>query len=128
MTTKEYKLSSGRYIKHSESLLEAIADTGAHIDQNAADEANVLLDEIMDQPYGILVNLTHDFSYDFDASLNIGSSTYEKKVAILTVRPTSHIAMASVIDAQRQNFPEKKLEFFINRTEALHWLNELPTN
>ncbi|MCW8825592.1 MAG: hypothetical protein OQK78_04115, partial [Gammaproteobacteria bacterium] len=114
----EYELAFGKYIKHSESLLEAIAYEGVDVDESAADESNRLIEKIMTQPYGVLVNLTHNFSFDFKGATSIGASPLEKRVAILTFRPTSKLAMTTVIQSQQKSFPDKELRFFDDREEA----------
>ncbi|MCW8826180.1 MAG: hypothetical protein OQK78_07125, partial [Gammaproteobacteria bacterium] len=124
----EFDLGFVKAIKHSESLLEAIFHEGVEVDESVAAEANAFCDKIMTQPYGVLVNLANDFSVDFTGSLNIGNSPLEKRVAILTFRPASKIAMTTVIQSQKKSFPDKELRFFDDREEALSWLEELPSD
>ncbi|NOR51616.1 MAG: hypothetical protein GQ470_03255 [Gammaproteobacteria bacterium] len=124
----EYNLPFGKVIIHSESLLEVIPKEGVDIDKSDAEEANIFLEKVMTQPYGVLVNLTNDFSLDFAGSLIIGNPSNEIKAAFLTVRPTSEMAMTTVIQAQKISFPDKEIRFFDVREEALKWLAELPNS
>jgi len=75
-----------------------------------------------------LVNLTNDFSLDFDGSLTIGNPLNEKKAAFLTSRPASEMAMTTVIQAQKMSFPDKEILFFDDREKALKWLSEISKN
>lgn len=121
----EYELPFGKVIIHSKYLIEAIPNEGADIDQSAADKANAFLEKAMTQSYGVLANLTNDFSFDFEGSLKLGNSPNEKRVAFLTTRPASERAMTTVIQAQKKSFPDKEMRFFNDREEALKWLGEL---
>jgi len=120
-----YEVSFGKIIKHSESVIEVLFIEGIDVDEDHANEANELLEGIMTKPYGVLVNVANDYSFKFEGALNIGNLTLEKKVAILTYSKKSEKAMHSVESMQSMSFPNKQVQFFNDREEALQWLDKI---
>ncbi len=59
-----YEVSFGKIIKHSESVIEVLLIEGIDVDEDHANEANELLEGIMTKPYGVLVNVANDYSFD----------------------------------------------------------------
>ncbi|MDB2426094.1 hypothetical protein N9W41_00960 [bacterium] len=123
MEKQDFKF--GQLIKHSETLLEAVVDNGVMIGPEEVRECNRFIHDKFKQPYSVLVNNINDYSVEFDAMMIAGSSPYEKKIGILTYRPSTRMALESAVDVQNMLYPEKKISFFHHRDEAIEWLNDL---
>ena len=93
-------LSFCKFIKHNESLLEAILDNSVGFEVDHANEVNNILKSMFTVPYGILV----------DAGVKIGNSELERRVALLIHRKSTEAAARCVIHMQEARFPEKELK------------------
>ena len=105
--------------------MEAIAKPGAYVGPDDMNEYNQFIQENFCGPYAILVNAINDYGIDFESLLVAGNSPLEKKVAILTYRPSTEKSLNSVKDAQNMNFPDKQIHFFYQRDEAIEWLTDI---
>ena len=75
----EHELSFCKFIKHSESLLEAVISEPVDIEERHADEVNALMDELFTSEYGVLVDSKCTFSISFRAASKIGNSKLQKR-------------------------------------------------
>ena len=118
-------LSFCKFIKHNESLLEAILDNSVDFGVDHANEVNNILKSMSTVPYGILVDVRNDFTFNFDAGVKIGNLEFEKRVAFLIHRKSAETAARCVIHMQKASFPEKELKIFYDRDLAIKWLEEI---
>ena len=68
---EQYTLSFCKFIKHNESLLEAILNNSVDFGVDHANEVNNILKSMSTVPYGILVDVRNDFTFNFDAGVKI---------------------------------------------------------
>ena len=121
----EYNFSFGKFIKHSESLVEVIIYEGVDLDQSHADEINSFFQREMSQHFGVLSNMVNNHSYKFNGALKVGNSPLQKKAALLVYSKVAEKNMELVKGIQKISHPGKEIRIFTKRKEALAWLKEI---
>jgi hypothetical protein len=81
-------------------LLEAILDKSVDLEVDHASEVNNILKTMFTVPYGILVDIRNDFTFNFEAGVTIGNSELEKRVVLLIHRKSTETAARCVIHMQ----------------------------
>ena len=122
---EQCNLSFCKFFKHSESLLEAILDKSVDLGVDHANEVNNTLKTMFTVPYGVLVDIRNDFTFDFEGGVEIGNSALEKRVALLIHRKKTETAARCLIHMQKASFPEKELKIFYDRELAIKWLEKI---
>jgi len=119
----ESKLSFGYVAKHSENFIELTIYEETEVKQEHAIEINSLFSEIMTKPFVVLANVSHQCFFEFKAAFKIGNSHLQKKTAILAYGSHLEESLKTVKGIQKISNPNKLVQVFNNREEALQWLN-----
>lgn len=118
----KYSLSFCEIEQLSENIFEVTINEGAMIDEACAEEARIFWHQLRSEPYGLLVNNKHRFSYSFMGSQKIGEHSLERKTAILVDDPASKEQATTVMKLKKMYGNVENKKIFQQRAEAIQWL------
>ncbi|MFO7604320.1 MAG: hypothetical protein R6X06_10975 [Gammaproteobacteria bacterium] len=102
------------------NINELIVHQGVEIDDAMVHQYHAYLNRQYPQPFGLLINKKHDYSYTFEAQQDLGTLANIRAIAILVHRRSSAIAAQSLQNIKRESAWNAKI--FHDYTDALAWL------
>ncbi|MBU1168519.1 MAG: hypothetical protein KKD44_03045 [Proteobacteria bacterium] len=121
----KYTLSFCEIEQLSDTMFEVTINDGAVIDEICAEEASAFWNNLRTEPYVLLVNNKHRFTYSFMGSQKIGEYPLERKTAVLVGDHISSHQVETVLELKKMAGNSENRKVFTNRDEAIKWL-EIP--
>ncbi|SHH23013.1 hypothetical protein [Ferrimonas marina] len=119
---RQFRLSFCNILQWSDFRFELLVDEGLEISAEQCREVNAFWPALREQPYVLLVNCEQPFSYSFEASMEIGDPALQERVAIYTPNAASRFAHDSAVALNLMRYPDKKVQLFDRKVDALDWL------
>ncbi len=105
-----------------DSIFEVFVKGGITVDAKCAQEELEFWTKHRNEPFGILLNCTTSFAYDFEGASQIGKSPFQKKIAVVTYTNLQYASNSMAIQVSQIQMPEKVARVFHTRNDALAWL------
>lgn len=118
---KTVELSFGRMHVHEKDLGELIINDGVEVSTAMTTELTNTLHRHLEQPFRLLVDKRHNYSFTFSAQLALKHIYQQCAVAVLVYSRASGLAVrtaANVADVDTGDY-----SIFTCRETALNWLN-----
>lgn len=123
----KYFLSFGCINVLSESIAEVLVDEGTIMTLEMCEEYDDFLLDHFTQPFALLINKIHNYSYTYEAKLHIASLQLLKAMAIVTYNKDGALQTQNLVKHREQDGWNLK-EFSglqMGRQKALVWLEEV---
>ena len=114
------KLSFGEIIILKPNLAEVIIDSDVVIDLEMVDEFHELLLTNLEQPFNLLINKVHQYSYTFEAQHQIGTLEQINLMAVVAYNSVTESSTACLLLIPRA-IPWN-MQVFKDLKSALNWL------
>ncbi|TRX57816.1 hypothetical protein [Thalassomonas sp. M1454] len=121
-----YELSFGYINILADNIAEVIVDQGTMMTLEMCEEYDEFLIEYFTEPFAILVNKLHNYSYTFEAKLHIASLENLVAIAVVTYNKEG-VAKTKDVVQTRANDGWNLKEFSglqMGREKALKWLEK----
>ncbi len=119
---KIHKLPFAKLIKLNDSMMEVIVNEGVEMDIRMVNQYHRWLLENLESPFGILVNKINQYTYTFEAQINLADLPEIKAMAVVSYSNISEQATKTLKKIPRKT--EWNLQIFDNREDALSWLEK----
>ena len=122
----KYTLSFGDIIILSDHLAEVIVDEGIVMTLEMCEEYDAFLLDHFPQPFALLINKIHNYSYTYEAKLHIASLENLKAFAFLTYNQNGLTETKNLVK-QRKADDWNMREFCgldMGRDKAMKWLKK----
>ncbi|NQZ52341.1 MAG: hypothetical protein HRT95_19865 [Moritella sp.] len=113
-------MSFGEIIILKPNLAEVIIDSDVVIDLEMVDEFHELLLTNLEQPFNLLINKVHQYSYTFEAQHQIGTLEQINLMAVVAYNSVTESSTACLLLIPRA-IPWN-MQVFKDRKSALNWL------
>ncbi|OUS23178.1 hypothetical protein A9Q98_16085 [Thalassotalea sp. 42_200_T64] len=126
----KYYLSFGGINIIGESIAEVIIEKGVVMTLEMCEEYDAFLLDHFLQPFGLLVNKLHNYSYTYEAKLHVASLENVKAIAVITYNQEAKKEIENIVKHRVQdNLNVKEFSGLqLGRDEGIKWLeNELAT-
>ena len=114
------KLSFGKIIILKPNLAEVIIDSDVVIDLKMVGEYHEVLLANLEQPFNLLINKVHQYSYTFEAQHQIGTLEQINSMAVVAYNSVTESSTACLFLIPR-DIPWN-IKLFKDRKSALAWL------
>jgi len=116
-----HRLSFGKVIIIHSQVAEVIVDEGVDININMVDEIHNYLLSIFAGTFSLLINKSNAYSTQLDALMKFGTLAVIDKIAIFA--PNKLAQLSADFSATIPSSATLNIQVFINREDALLWLN-----
>ncbi len=123
----KHQLSFCEIKQLSDNIFEAIPREDIVINKKCIDEYLILVDELRDEPFGLLINCKYPHSRSFKGSRDIGKHPLEQKTAIFYSNGDYGTAIRLNVTRQIKQMTGHSWnhKVFSDRDEAIRWLSDI---
>ncbi len=118
---KTYDLSFGTVTVLRPDLAEVIVNEGVEMDRDMVDEYHMFVSEFLAESCGILINKKHQYTYTFEAQLEIANLEKIKAMAVVVYSDATRIATEALMKLPTHS--QWNLKIFPDREAGLAWLD-----
>ena len=118
MTT--HILSFGKIILLQSDIAEVIVNDGVEMNLETIEEYHEFLLNKMKQPFSLLINKLHAYSYTFEAQQQLATLSQIHAMAVVSYRKTTETSTSNLIAVPREI--QWRIQMFKKRDTALIWL------
>lgn len=118
-----YQLSFAKIIIIQPDIAEVIVNQGIEMNMTMVNEYHQFLLDHLQAPFCLLINKINDYTYDFEAQMNLANLEEINAMAVVSYSRTTEVSTNALA---KQTFRESdwNLRIFTEREDALNWLRQ----